>query len=158
MKRIICSIAKELCSLRSTWCLLFVLRFSFRALWHKSAPASVGQSNEQHTWRKKGYGCPWLCSLCQILQCFAPGANPNLIYTTANQLHLWGCYYSALLLRRLWAEAGPARASRCSSVPRSSGTSINNYRRYVKEPSMVSLAPRISVIGASIGKIFSQSQ
>lgn len=158
MKRIVCSIAKELCSLRSTWCLLFLLHFFFRALWHKSALTSVGQSNEQHKWRKRGYGCPWLCSPGLILQCFAPGANPNLIYTTAKQPHLWDWHYSALLPKRLWAEAGPARALRCSSVPHFSSASINNYRRYTKESSMVSLAPRISVISASIGNIFSQSQ
>lgn len=158
MKWIICSIAKEICSLRSTRCLLFLLHFSFHALCHKSGLTSVGQSNKQDTRSKKEYRSPWLCSLCQILQRFVPGANPNLIYTTAKQLHLQSQYYSVLLPRRLWAEAGPARALRCSSIPCFSGANINNYRRYIKHASTVSLAPRISVISASIGKIFSQSQ
>lgn len=67
--------------------------------------------------RKREHGCLWLCSLGQILQCFTPGTNPNLIYTTAKQL------------KRLWAEDGPARALRCSSIPCFSATSVNNCRR-----------------------------
>lgn len=70
--------------------MLFLLHFSFCALWHQSALTSVCQSNEQRTWRKKRDIRPCLSSLGLILQCFAPGANPNLIYTTAKQLHLWG--------------------------------------------------------------------
>lgn len=151
-KWIISSIAKpsvvsgalDACFFSSTFC----------GLWHKSILTSVVQTNQQHTWRKKGYGCPWLCSLRQILQCFAPEANPNLVYTTTKQLHLWGFYL--LLPRRLWGEAGPARALRCSSILHFSG--INSYGMYIKEPSRVSLDLMISTVCVSIGKSFSQSQ
>jgi len=150
------SVAKELCYLRSTWFLLFLLCFSVRALWRKSAAAWMGQSNEQHTWRKRGTDVPgsaiwvWLSIILHLEEIPISFTPPQI-----------SCIYGAdiaVLPKRPWAEDCPARALRCSNIPHFPGTSMNNYRRCIKEPSMVSLAPRISVLGASVGKIFSQSQ
>lgn len=99
------------------------LSSTFHGLWHEPAQAKEGQSYKENMWKKKGKECPWLCSLCQILQCFAPGANPSPVCTTANQVHLWGWWDSALLWRRSWS------CKRCSSIP-ASGTSIT--RREIK--------------------------